>query len=249
MDAAGIRGHIYAILGFPTENREEIATTEEFSISSIGRYRYLTVSPNLFYLMAGSAMEQNSETNGIQLNSKRESTRLVLDFYEPLRDANREFAQEAVREIHKEQFLRHADDPAFAEEFWHFVDQTGIFYVQKVVHADSPYLALANVASSAPGLNHFLERKYDQSRLYVLETPSSQNELILCDWVTNNYARMSIFMRPLIDNFDVNLSLRDNIRRCVPTEMQGDAVDIFHTLVENHFYRARSDSNVPAALV
>ena len=231
MDAAGIRAHVYAILGFPTETRDEIQATFEFLLSSIRRYRYLTVSPNLFYLMKGSGMAQHPEQFGLKIGDVGDGVGLVLSFTEPEHDANLDFSRDAVRRLHQAQFLPNVDDPEFAEEFWHFVDQTGIFYLQKVALPASPFKGVGR----NPGAGASLEQYASLSDLFSIETSQAGDEWLLCDWVTNNFSPLPGFMRTLIAAYDESLSVQENINSSVDLEKREIAAEICTVLLEHGF--------------
>ena len=229
MDAAGIRAHVYAILGFPTETRAEIQATFEFLVSSIERYKYLTVSPNLFYLMRGSGMAQHPEMFGLNICDAGESVALVLNFNEAEHDANLKFARDAVRRIHQRQFLPNVDDPEFAEEFWHFVDQTGIFYLQKVMLAVNPYRDIGRNADAGPSL----EVHASISDLFWLKPDQKSDEWLLCDWATNNFCSLPGFVHGLFERYDETLTVQENIIRGVDSTKREIVAGICRMLLEN----------------
>jgi len=235
LEAAGVRTHIYSIMAFPTETLEEIALTKEFLIGNVRRHPYVTVSANIFHLMRGSVMARDPGAFGISETQDEGDVRLVLGFTEDQRQRNEQFAFEASREIYRAVFLPHADDPWGAEAFWHFIDQTGIFYLQKVSCRNNPYHELANSALEPLPANYETQL-YKRSRLYALETASTENECVICDWVTNNYAQLPRAIVPFLMEYDEREPLYRNLELLVPTNVQQIAREAFPDLVRAGFF-------------
>jgi hypothetical protein len=226
LEAAGVRTHIYAILGFPTETQEEIAATRDFLIENIRRYRYLTVSANRFYLMRGSGMADEPGAFGIERVIDRGDVALVLEFVEPERDRNRALVDRSVQQVFQAEFLPDLDEPATAEAFWHFIDQTGIFYLQKVEYPKNPFHALAE-ARHLELPPDYLDRRYEISHLFWVDGPAAAigDGLagILCDWITLNYHAVPDWMRGLLSALDPTVSLRANVERHLGDPERRDA--------------------------
>src|SRR5206468_11773628 len=110
----------------------------------IEQSRYVTVSANVFHLMRGSGIHREYQTFQIEQVSDVGDISLVLQFKEPERNKNEAFAYAAAESVFRAEFMPDAEDPGLAESLWHFIDQTGMFYVQKVVHRDNPFRALVN---------------------------------------------------------------------------------------------------------
>lgn len=217
LDGAGVRTHIYAILGFPTETREEILQTRDFLIENIRRYRYLTVSANRFYLMRGSGIADDPRAFGIERVIDRGDVALVLDFEEPQADAHRELAERAVQQVFQAEFMPDLDEPAAAEALWSFIDQTGIFYLQKVEHPKNPFHALAEARNVEPPPD-FAERRYAASRLFWIGPAAAAaygTSDLVCDWITLNYHAAPGWLRDLLAELDPDVSLRANVERHV----------------------------------
>jgi hypothetical protein len=231
MDAVGIRAHVYSILGFPTETRPEISETFEFLVSSIEKYKYLTVSPNLFYLMRGSGMAQHPELFGLNVHNVSDSVALVLSFSEPQHDANLLFALDAVRRVHQKQFLPNVEDPEFAEEFWHFIDQTGIFYLQKVFFSHNPYKHIGRRVAAVSSLQVFAST----DNLFWLKPDATGDEWLLCDWVTYNFCLVPSLIRQFFEKYDDTATVHDNIERHVESQTRLIAEDVCAVLLKNGF--------------
>ncbi|HYL34617.1 MAG TPA: radical SAM protein [Bryobacteraceae bacterium] len=243
LDNAGIRMHIYAILGFPTETREEITRTATFLIESIARHRYLTVSANLFYLMRGSGIAADPEQFNIQRISEAGDVALVLQFDEPERNENYSLAEQSVQRVFQAEFFPDTDEPA-AQAFWHFIDQTGMFYVQKVIHAKNPFHALAE-RRNTPLPQDFLEARYQPSGLFWLDESEEGDSRLLCDWVTFHYAQIPLWLRDFLLRFDYSCSLRANVERLLPRQRWEETYGAFRTLAENGFLLTTSAGMCP----
>jgi hypothetical protein len=216
LDQSGIRTHIYAIMGFPTETAEEIRQTRDFLIENIRRYRYLTVSANRFYLMRGSGIADAPGAFGIERVIDPGDVALALEFVEPERERNRDLVERCVREVFQAEFLPDLDEPETAEALWHFIDQTGIFYLQKVEHLKNPFHVLAEARSVEPPPD-YTERRYETSHLFWVGD-------LVCDWITLNYHEVPDWMRGLLSVFDPAVPLRANVERHLPDpERQVDA--------------------------
>jgi hypothetical protein len=235
LDIAGIRMHVYAILGFPTETLEEITETRDFLIRHVQRHRYLTVSANLFHLMKGSAIAREPEAFGITQVLDRGDVALVLGFVEQERAKNEAFAQLSAQRIYQAEFLPDIDDPHTAEALWHFIDQTGMFYVQKVVHSKNPFHELAE-RRNAPLPLDYIDRHYYPSQLFCLTSPSGSDHALLCDWVTFNYAQVPSWLRDFVLSFDPSYTLRENAQMQLGSQRCEEAHMAFRTLVESGLF-------------
>ena len=242
LDDAGIRMHVYAILGFPTETTEEIAATRDFLIQHIQRRRYLTVSANLFHLMRGSGIAQDCDAFGIERIVDTGDVALVLGFVERERARNQTFVEMSVRQVYQAEFLPDVNDPITAEAFWHFIDQTGIFYVQKVVHQKNPYHELAE-ARRMPIPSTFIESRYNPSRLFWLGDSSRADSGYLCDWVTFNYVEIPSWLKDFLFLFDDAVSLRANAENALDDLNRREAAyTAFRVFVQNGlFLQSRAD--------
>jgi hypothetical protein len=239
LDRSGIRTHIYAIMGFPTETAEEIAQTRDFLIENIRRYRYLTVSANRFYLMRGSGIAEDPGAFGIEHVVDPGDVALVLEFAEPQRDRNRALVERSVREVFQAEFLPDLDEPETAEALWHFIDQTGIFYLQKVEHLKNPFHALAEARSVEPPPD-YVERRYETSHLFWVGG-------LVCDWVTLNYHAVPEWMRGLLSAFDPAVPLRANVERHLrDPERRADACLLLRDLARSGLLVARPSANATA---
>jgi hypothetical protein len=235
LEDAGIRMHIYAIMGFPTETKAEITATRDFLIAAIVRFRYLTVSANLFHLMRGSGMAQQPAEYGIEISNENGDVALVLDFFEPERARNFEYAALAAQRVYQAEFLPDIDDPGTAEAFWHFIDQTGIFYVQKVVHPKSPYHVLSETRCRDVGPN-FASLFFAPSRLFWINDALPFENDVLCDWVTFNYATIPPWLRNFVRSYDPNAPLESNVTGLVDSEWREKSYEAFRALVEAGFF-------------
>lgn len=241
LEEAGVRPHIYSIMGFPTETIEEIEATRDFLLDAIERHDYVTVSANTFYLMRGSMIAAQPKRFGIASTTASGDLRLVLDFDEPGRAERYQAARRAAGEVYRSQFLPFGKDCDFAEGFWHFIDQAGIFYVQKVERRSNPYRALErNFAELPPRiLERFTEKL---PRHWIFELPGERDgEALICDWVTLNYARLPRSWA------DIALRASDEpISEAVgalPAAFQADARSCFVALYKAGFFSASNIGN------
>jgi hypothetical protein len=235
LEDSGIRMHVYAILGFPTERREEIKATRDLLIKNIRHHRYLTVSANLFYLMRGSGIAQQPADFGIERIVDTGDVSLVLRFVEQERSKNQEFAELSAQEIYQAEFLPDIDDPCTAEAFWHFIDQTGVFYVQKVVNPKNPYHELAEVRQAVLP-SDFIDLRYESPYLFWLENSSDRDHGWLCDWVTFNYAEIPCWLKEFVFLFHPAVSLRANVEKLLQPDLHQRAYATFRELVQNGLF-------------
>jgi len=235
LEDAGIRPHVYAILAFPTETREEITATRDFLLENVRRFRYLTVSANIFHLMRGSAIARDPPSFGIEQILETGDVALVHRFVEKYRDGNVGFAEASAQQVYQAQFLPDLPEPATAEALWHFIDQTGMFYVQKVVHPINPFHAAAERRTS-PLPPDFAERRYEPSFLFWLDHPSDHDHGVVCDWVTFNYVQVPSRLKELVFSFDSSVSLRSNAERLVPVDQIEEAIVAFRTFVQSGLF-------------
>ena len=231
LEAAGVRMHVYSILGFPTETVEEITRTRDFLLHYIHRLRYLTVSANLFYLMRGSAIAADPEAFNIRSVVDPGDVALVLPFVEHERAQSEGFATHSAQELYQAVFLPGLEQPEEAEGFWHFIDQTGIFYVQKVVHAKNPYHELAE-KRAGPVPSDFPNRRYAPSRLFWLDSPVSGQPGALCDWVTMNYVQTPSWIRDFLCSLDPTKTLIANVDALLSGDRQAVALEAFPSFVK-----------------
>jgi hypothetical protein len=235
LERVGIRMHIYAILGFPTETKAEIEATRNFLISSIRRFRYLTVSANLFHLMRGSGMAQQPSDFNIESVSDQGDVGLVLDFVEEEHAKNLDYAALAAQRVYQAEFLPDIDDPATAEAFWHFIDQTGVFYVQKVVYAKNPYHALSEARTKdiAPD---FVDMLYEPSFLFWISDSAESEAGLLCDWVTFNYAEIPTWLKDFVFQFNPAATLRANVERLVVVDRHEETYEAFRSFLDSGLF-------------
>jgi len=182
LDANGIRPHVYAIMGFPTETKDEVTDTRNLLVDLIRESQHVTSSPNVFHLMKGSVMAAEPERFGIKKLISQGDLRLVLDFQTD-EDA-RPFAHDCAKNVHREQFLPYAEDQGgSAEAFWAFIDQSGIFYSQKTAMSNSPYRF------------DVLELGDEDACRYAAFVDCIVDGLpmtLAIDWITMNYVLMSV---------------------------------------------------------
>jgi hypothetical protein len=164
--------------------------------------------------MRGSGIAQEPAAFGIERTDSRGDVSLILDFAEPEHERNRELAELATGQVYQAEFLPDVGDPATAEALWHFIDQTGIFYVQKVVHPKNPFHELAERRNRALP-DDFADRLYEPSHLFALSNPTSEETAVLCDWITLNYAEVASWVVDVVRCWDPAVSLRANVERLV----------------------------------
>lgn len=244
LENAGIRMHIYAILGFPTETREEIAATRDFLIDNIKRHRYLTVSANLFHLMRGSGIFHGPKEFNIEAMIDPGDIALVLQFRERERDANLAFSERSVQEIFRAEFLPDSEHPETAQALWHFIDQTGIFYVQKVASSKNPFHALAEARSTVIPAD-FVERRYEPACLFWLDDLNTADCAVLCDWGTLNCAQVPVWLREFLVRFDHSRSLRANVNQFLEPRRAQEGYSAFRALIGGGFYRSVQTAVAP----
>jgi hypothetical protein len=243
LDEAGVRMHVYAIMGFPTETADEILATRDFLVDNIQRRRYLTVSANLFHLMRGSGIAREPSAFGITDVADTGDVALVLRFVERERERNESLVEASARQAYQAEFLPDIDDGISAEGFWHFIDQTGMFYVQKVVHPKNPYHQLAE-ARATPLPSDFGDWRFERSHLFWIEDPATDRTGLLCDWVTFNYVEVPAWLKDFIFECDPTLPLHANAERLLDDRDRRDAaVDAFRTLAAKGLvWRAAADA-------
>src|SRR5271157_1274603 len=174
-------------MGFPTESRGEIRLTADVIGQCIEEHEYVTVSANLFHLMKGSEIYRDPSAFGITEVIDRGVISLTSSFHEPIRDANLAFADEQSKSLYNKVFLPHVHDPESAEAYWHFVDQTGIFYLEKVHCPTNPYREMAREAATPLG-DDFGSLTFAPTKVVELQNASRNGSRTICDLVTNNYA-------------------------------------------------------------
>ncbi len=244
LEGSGIRTHVYSIMGLPTETAEEIGMTRDFLLANIRRHRFVTVSANQFFLMRGSGIADAPEAFEVQIEESPEDIALVLAFHEQHRQANQGLAVSAAQEIYNEIFLPHVEDPVSAESFWNFVDQTGIFYLQKVLYRDNPYHKMAYSAGAGD-----LKRQYCRSKTSRIEGEDAEGRAIFIDWVTHNYVRVPDTLVAWFCRHDASLDVITNIHRFVAPESHALAIGTFSALVEAGFFYDPSESESSDDLV
>ncbi|HEX8240498.1 MAG TPA: radical SAM protein [Allosphingosinicella sp.] len=237
LEDAGVRPHIYSIMGFPTETLHEISETRSFLLRAIEEHHYVTVSANTFYLMRGSMIALRPERFGIQKVEERGDLRLVLEFEEDGRAERLQAARLAAGAVYQAQFLPFGEDIDFAEGFWHFIDQAGVFYVQKVERRRNPYRELAReFAAPAERVRSRFERPLSRNWLFELPPDGDEDEATICDWVTLNYARLprawaAIALAAADEPIAAGL-------RCLPVPEQQEAHECFVELQRAGFFSA-----------
>ena len=236
LEKSGIRTHVYSIMAFPTETEEEIKETKDFLIENVKKQRYFTVSANTFYLMRGSGIAADPLSFNISKMSSEGDISLTFNFFETERSKNKVFADKCAQKIYQEIFAPHIDDALSAESFWHFVDHTGIFYLQKVMCRDNPFHLLTSSASSALR-EDFLEQTYSiVSTLRELKSLSNSSDKVYLDLATFNYIKIPQKYMPLILDFDERNTVRDNINRLFDFSDREESIFVFASLVQNGFF-------------
>ncbi|MFN3650375.1 MAG: radical SAM protein [Armatimonadota bacterium] len=240
LENAGVRPHVYAILGFPTETLEEISATSTLLASAIRNSKYVTTSPNLFYLMRGSKMAAEPDKYGIKL-LPTDTMALVHNFTEEQWSHNRSYASECVSALHRLQFSPDVENSTEAESYWHFIDQTGIFYLEKVNYSNNPYRQLAADAARISG-DEIRTGLLLEGELFELEGASQDGSLLLCDWVTNNYARIDERFRSVISAILSGYDSREAVQLVEP-QLREDAVHLVTALCQSRMLSPRREVN------
>lgn len=245
LESAGIRSHIYCIMGFPTETREEIEQTADFIAECIERHPYVTVSANIFHLMKGSEIYRNPAAFGITEVIDRGALSLASAFHEPVRDSNLQYAYERAQSLYNRVFLPQVHDPESAEAYWHFVDQTGIFYLEKVHYSTNPYRAMAR-AAEAPLPEDFGAWYFAPSRLVELRSASGDGLSTICDLVTNNYTVVHETLSKFVLGYDPEATFEENLSAMAARDQWPEYATAFRELFRAGFFRRRGE-RVPSS--
>lgn len=235
LDAAGINAHIYAILGFPSETKAEIASTRDLLLNAIRNHRYVTVSANTFYLMRGSRAAQEPESVGIASVHERGDVGLVLGFEEPDADGKAAFAERCANEIFEAEFMPDGDEPYMARGYWSFIDQSGVFYTEKVEYGVNPYRAMAE-SRSYPLSDGFVDCKYVPARLFRMHSLDTNGQLGFADWSSGRYVVIPTYLATLIQEYARDQSLRTNVEALVDADNWRAAFAYFPSLYRHGFF-------------
>ena len=187
-------------------------------------------------------MAQDPSAFHIQSVSDQGDVALVLDFAEEERTKNLDYAALAAQRVYQAEFLPDIDDPSTAEDFWHFIDQTGVFYVQKVVHVKNPYHALSEARSEEIPAG-FADLLYEPSFLFwISDSPKNEGGL-LCDWVTFNYAEIPTWLKDFVFQFNPATSLRANVERLVVVGRHEETYEAFRSFLHNGLFLAMLETD------
>jgi hypothetical protein len=215
-------------MGFPTETPEETKQTRDFLLQAVRQHPYVTVSANTFHLMRGSNIFAEPNRYGITEVYAEGDIALVLQFREPVRDAHCSGPHEAAREVFRAQYLPDVDDAESAQAFWHFVDQTGIFYLQKVLLARNPYHDLATSRIVPPD---YLERYYTFDNLAVMSSGRQNGSVVVFSWITNNYVRIPDAIIPFVVHSHESRTIQENLSEFVPTTLFSMGKKVVRSLI------------------
>ena len=241
LDAAGINAHIYAILGFPSETAEETALTRDFLLHAVRSHRYVTVSANTFYLMRGSQAATNPESVGITRVRENGDVGLVLEYDETGAAGKAAFAQRCAHEVFEAEFMPGSGEPYLARGFWSFIDQSGLFYTEKIEYAENPYRAMAQ-SRAEPLESCYADSTYIRSRLFRVRALDAGGRVAFSDWVTGDYAAVPSWLEAFLHNYDSQQSLRKNVYALIEPGFREQAIDLFPNLYAHGFFRKPSGS-------
>ncbi|HYL34622.1 MAG TPA: radical SAM protein [Bryobacteraceae bacterium] len=243
LNAAGINAHIYAILGFPSESKAETAATRDFLLNAIRSFRYVTVSANTFYLMRGSRAAEDPQSVGITRVKERGNVSLVLDYEEAAEEGKPAFAERSAHEVFEAEFMPGLGEPYMARGYWSFIDQSGLFYTEKIEYRENPYRAMAK-SRSEPLAPSFADVTYLRSRLFRLRTLETSDRAVFSDWVTGNYVAIPPGLAPLLESYDSTKTLRSNLSELVAPRFGDTALELFPSLYAHGFFRAGASKQI-----
>ena len=158
--------------------------------------------------MRGSRAAEDPQSVGITSVRGRGDVGLVLDFEEAETTGKAAFAQGCAHEIFEAEFMPGLDEPYMARGYWSFIDQSGLFYTEKIEYRKNPYRALA-ASRSKPLTSSCADAMYDRSRLFRVHTMDAGGDVVFSDWVTGNYAAVPSYLTALLEE----LRLRQDVPR------------------------------------
>lgn len=238
LDAAGINAHIYAILGFPSETAEETALTRDFLFNAIRSHRYVTVSANTFFLMRGSRAAADPQSVGITRVRENGDVGLVLEYDEDCPEGKAAFAQRCANEIFEAEFMPGSEEPYMARGFWSFIDQSGLFYTEKIEYGENPYRAMAQSRSETLE-SSYADDTYVLSRLVRLRALDVPGRVGFFDWVTGNYGVVPGWLEPLLEDYNSQRSFRDNVDALIEPDRHDEAIRLFPNFYSYGFFRRK----------
>jgi RNase H-fold protein (predicted Holliday junction resolvase) len=145
MDASGINVHLYFIIGFPSEMKDETDETLDFVNSLLKECGFFTYTPNVFYLMKGSKVFENPSNFGITIEDNSAD---VLGGV-PFTDNN-----PGVKYSRAELFYKSRSNISniffpfpvtnrqiiIGNAYWEYTDRSSIFYRLKIINETNCFL-------------------------------------------------------------------------------------------------------------
>jgi len=218
-DKAGINAHAYFMIGFPSEIKQETDETLKFIDYQLKNRKYFTYSANVFYLMKGSDVYKHPEKYNIKLDDKHKNVKLSdINFVDnnPGEKYTRDELAYLSRKAYSKLFFKEKDldynTIQIGNQFWYFLDRTGLFYEQKLVNSYNPYLSDLDIDNLS---NIILDQYFKLLPLFI----TSDNSI--CEYynilnerrvtINEDIKDMFIFF---VTNFKANITLRENINIC-----------------------------------
>jgi radical SAM superfamily enzyme len=233
-DKAGVNAHAYFMIGFPSEIKQETDETLNFIDYQLKNRKYFTYSANAFYLMKGSDVYKHPEKYNIKIDDKNENVKLSdINFVDnnPGEKYTRDELAYLSRKAYSKLFFKEKNldynTIQIGNQFWYFLDRTGLFYEQKLVNSHNPYLFESGIDS----LNDkILDQHFKLLPLFI----TSDNSI--CEYynilnerritINEDIKDMFIFF---VTNFKSNITLRENINICFhQSHINEDDQDITH---------------------
>lgn len=183
--------HIYTILWWPTETKEEIGMTTQYLDTLRDRYEdiFFSYTPGMFSLLQGTIMHYQYKKYNITLATGENSFQEI--FTEPIRDNNRWFVFEEMGRLAHELFLPNTEYHNEAYDFFYFIENSLILHMQKMTQIENIYVRFFTAHSRWIEPSH-LYRKHTYLYNYenAWDTYSIHNSLTgRTDSVTVDYIR------------------------------------------------------------
>lgn len=200
--------HNYAIMGFPQETKKETLMTFQFLCNAITKMKHYTCTPNIYWLMRWSFVHKYPHKFGVQVTG--DANQSILDFLVNGKPRDYAFLWKITREINKQQFSKYIDsiDP---NEFWDFIDRSGIFYHFKVLYKKNPYHFhfenITNILSQ--DFSSICAKKIKKTPFFVVYI--YQQKYILQSFVTQDLIQIDAIQKQFIDDYDDTKTIWENI--------------------------------------
>jgi radical SAM superfamily enzyme len=218
-DKVGINTHAYFIMGFPSETKQETDETLEFLDYQFKNRKYFTYTANVFYLMKGSYVYKHPEKYNIQIDDKHENVKLAnINFIDnnPGEKYARYELEYLSRKAYAKLFFKEEDLDYAAiqtgDNFWYFLERTGLFYEHKLVNSYNPYLSEVAIDSLTDAI---LDRHFKLLPLFISSNNANHEYYNILNErrvsVSENIKDVFVFF---VTNFNSGVTLRENIVIC-----------------------------------